>query len=161
MASPADTSPPGELTYIITSLSGSSDSRNSSCAMTTLASARSISAPRNTMRSLSRRENTSQPRSPRCVCSTTVGTSDAWIFFEYLMAAPSPPGVRRRQPGDQRRAREPPRGAQLARRQLARLGHLDHDGLIHLQELRGLRGVQHLGRIVGLERVRAAGGAGV
>src|SRR4051794_32980715 len=59
--------------YIITSFSGSSDARNNSCAMITFAMSSLTSWPRNTMRSLSRREKMSQPRSPRCVCSTTVG----------------------------------------------------------------------------------------
>ena len=47
--------------YIITSLSGSSDWRNSIWAMMTFATSSSIGVPRNTMRSLSRRENRSQP----------------------------------------------------------------------------------------------------
>src|SRR5437868_3735803 len=48
--------------YIITSLSGSSDSRKSNCATMTFATSLSISEPRKMMRSLSNRENRSQPR---------------------------------------------------------------------------------------------------
>src|SRR5512133_1304314 len=55
------------------SLSGSSDSRNRSWAMTTLATSSSIGGPRKTIRSLSRREWMSYARSPRWVCSITIG----------------------------------------------------------------------------------------
>src|SRR5687767_10072722 len=55
------------------SLSGSSLSRNSSWAMTMFAISSFTAVPRNTIRSLSRREKMSQPRSPRWVCSMTVG----------------------------------------------------------------------------------------
>src|SRR5262245_20879039 len=73
MANPAVTCPPGELMYSMMSLSGSSDSRNNSCAMMMLATSSFTGVPRNTMRSLSSREKMSQPRSPRWVCSMTVG----------------------------------------------------------------------------------------
>ena len=55
------------------SLSGSSLSRNSSWAMMMLATWSSTAVPRKMIRSLSRREKMSQPRSPRWVCSMTVG----------------------------------------------------------------------------------------
>ena len=41
--------------------------------MITLATTSSMGVPKKTMRSLSRRLKMSQPRSPRWVCSTTVG----------------------------------------------------------------------------------------
>src|ERR1039457_2668502 len=66
------------------SLSGSSDSRKSSCAMTIFAIWSSTAMPRKTMRSLSRREKISQPRSPRWVCSMTVG-----MIMLLIMGAPS------------------------------------------------------------------------
>src|SRR5918996_635085 len=56
------------------SLSGSSDSRWMSWAMTRLATVSSIGVPRNTIRPASRREYRSKDRSPRLVCSTTTGT---------------------------------------------------------------------------------------
>src|SRR5438477_13107773 len=56
------------------SLSGSSASRNKSCAMTRLASSSSMNVGRKMIRSLSRREKMSNARSPRGVCSTTIGT---------------------------------------------------------------------------------------
>jgi hypothetical protein len=55
------------------SLSGSSLSRKSSWAMMMLAMSSLTAVPRKMMRSLSRREKMSQPRSPRWVCSMTVG----------------------------------------------------------------------------------------
>ena len=140
----------------MTSLSGSSDSRNSSCAMTTLATSSSISLPRNTMRSLSSRENRSQPRSPRCVCSTTVGTSEPRISGAYLGGAVCSWRLRRRQPRDQRVAREPPGVPQLPPGQLAGLRHRRGRPPPRSGGTRRLRGVHHLGRIVGLERIRAA-----
>src|SRR5215510_7027445 len=57
------------------SLSGSSASRNSIWAMTRLASSSSMKVGRKMIRSLSRREKMSNARSPRGVCSMTMGTS--------------------------------------------------------------------------------------
>src|SRR5919108_1103523 len=56
------------------SLSGSSASRNSICAMTRLASSSSMNVGRKMIRSLTRREKMSKARSPRGVCSMTIGT---------------------------------------------------------------------------------------
>src|SRR5919198_3957605 len=56
------------------SLSGSSASRKSICAMTRLASSSSMNVGRKMIRSLSRREKMSKARSPRGVCSMTIGT---------------------------------------------------------------------------------------
>src|SRR5687767_1293057 len=56
------------------SLSGSSASRKSICAMTRFASSSSMKVGRKMMRSLSRREKISNARSPRGVCSITIGT---------------------------------------------------------------------------------------
>src|SRR5256885_2291874 len=56
------------------SLSGSSASRNSIWAMTRLASSSSMNVGRKMIRSLSRREKMSKARSPRGVCSITIGT---------------------------------------------------------------------------------------
>src|SRR5215218_9053870 len=56
------------------SLSGSSLSRWSSWAMTRLAMVSSIGVPRKMIRSLSSREKMSNERSPRLVCSMTMGT---------------------------------------------------------------------------------------
>ncbi|MNL79313.1 hypothetical protein D3C87_2058870 [compost metagenome] len=56
------------------SLEGSSASRNRSCAIVRLATASSIGVFKKMMRSLSRREKMSKARSPRLVCSTTMGT---------------------------------------------------------------------------------------
>src|SRR4029453_15160133 len=56
------------------SLSGSSASRNSIWAMTRLASSSSMNVGRKMIRSLSSREKMSNARSPRGVCSITMGT---------------------------------------------------------------------------------------
>src|SRR5262245_3711984 len=56
------------------SLSGSSASRKSICAMTRFASSSSMNVGRKMIRSLSRREKISKARSPRGVCSMTIGT---------------------------------------------------------------------------------------
>src|SRR5215470_16902524 len=56
------------------SLSGSSASRNSIWAITRFASSSSMKVGRKMIRSLSRREKMSNARSPRGVCSTTIGT---------------------------------------------------------------------------------------
>src|ERR671919_285075 len=56
------------------SLSGSSASRNSIWAMTRLASSSSMNVGRKMIRSLSSREKMSNARSPRGVCSMTIGT---------------------------------------------------------------------------------------
>src|SRR5689334_3645591 len=135
----------------MTSLPESSPSRNSSWAITTLATLSSISVPRNTMRSLSSREYRSQPRSPRWVCSITVGIRltgcDRLLSPRYfLISLAISPRLRAGEPGDERGAREPPAGAELAAGQLAGLGELDHRRLGDLEELAGLLGVQHLGR---------------
>ena len=53
---PDATSPPGELMYRLMSLSGSSDSRWSICAITRFATASSIGVPRKMIRSFSSRE---------------------------------------------------------------------------------------------------------
>src|SRR5438477_2522496 len=55
-------------------LSGPSASRNNICAMTRLASSSSMNVGRKMIRSLSRREKMSKARSPRGVCSMTIGT---------------------------------------------------------------------------------------
>src|SRR5438876_1082544 len=57
------------------SLSGSSASRNSIWAITRFASSSSMKVGRKMMRSLSSREKMSNARSPRGVCSITIGTS--------------------------------------------------------------------------------------
>jgi hypothetical protein len=57
------------------SLSGSSASRNSICAIARLATLSSIGVPMKMMLSFSSREKMSYARSPRLVCSTTIGTS--------------------------------------------------------------------------------------
>src|SRR5215510_9284803 len=64
------------------SLSGSSASRNSIWAMTRLASSSSMNVGRKMIRSLSRREKMSNARSPRGVCSTTIGTKAIGVSFE-------------------------------------------------------------------------------
>src|SRR5689334_1313616 len=56
------------------SLSGSSASRKSICAMTRLASSSSMNVGKKMIRSLSSREKMSKARSPRGVCSMTIGT---------------------------------------------------------------------------------------
>src|SRR5215510_1120177 len=67
------------------SLSGSSASRNSIWAMTRLASSSSMKVGRKMIRSLRRREKMSKARSPRGVCSTTIGTR-AMLKFSFLSA---------------------------------------------------------------------------
>src|SRR5947207_9305542 len=125
------------------SFAESSESRNRSCAITTLATASSISVPRNTMRSLSRREYRSRPRSPRWVCSITVGIRltgcGLLLSLRYFVMSPR---LRAGEPGNERGAREPPRGAELAAGELAGLGELDHDRLGDLQQLARLLGVE-------------------
>src|SRR5215813_13719452 len=74
MAMPAVTEPPGELMYRWMSLSGSSASRNSICAITRFARSSSMNVGRKMIRSLNSREKMSNARSPRGVCSTTIGT---------------------------------------------------------------------------------------
>ena len=94
------------------------------------------------MRSLSRREKMSQPRSPRWVCSTTVGISAVAISAGYLVIVAS--GADSQATSAARENRQAP--PELAARQLASLGQLDDDRLLDLQELPGLLGVHHLGR---------------
>src|SRR5206468_5399065 len=75
------------------SLSGSSASRNSICAMTRLASSSSMNVGRKMIRSLSRREKMSNARSPRGVCSMTIGTRAMLLSFYRLASdggAPAP-----------------------------------------------------------------------
>ena len=55
------------------SFSGLSPSRNNSCAMMLLATISVTALPKMTIRSLSKRLKISQARSPRCVCSITLG----------------------------------------------------------------------------------------
>src|SRR5207245_1248075 len=57
------------------SLSGSSASRNSICAITRFARSSSMNVGRKMIRSVHSREKMSNARSPRCVCSTTIGTN--------------------------------------------------------------------------------------
>src|SRR2546426_1639652 len=57
------------------SLSGSSASRNSICAITRFARSSSMNVGRKMIRSLNSREKMSNARSPRGVCSTTIGTN--------------------------------------------------------------------------------------
>src|SRR5438270_1922898 len=66
--------PPGELIYMLMSLVASSLWRYSNCATVILATVSSIGVPMKMMRSFNRREKMSQPRSPRGVDSTTLGT---------------------------------------------------------------------------------------
>ena len=73
MARPADTLPPGELMYRWIGFSGLSASRNSSCAMMMFATSSLIGDPRNTMRSISKREKMSYVRSPRLERSMIYG----------------------------------------------------------------------------------------
>src|SRR5262249_3660195 len=71
----AVTEPPGELIYREMSLSGSSASRNSICAITRFARSSSMNVGKKMIRSLNSREKMSNARSPRGVCSTTIGTN--------------------------------------------------------------------------------------
>ena len=107
------------------------------------------------MRSLSSREKMSQPRSPRWVCSTTVGTSAG---RGYLGRISDHRVSGRGQPRDQRRPREPPGRARASARQLAGLGELDHDRLVDLQELRrpARRSSPPAGRTAGTSTTRAS-----
>src|SRR5919199_4952828 len=61
--------------YIWISRSASSWARYSSCATIRLATVSSMGVPRNTIRFFSRSEKMSYARSPRLVCSTTIGTA--------------------------------------------------------------------------------------
>ena len=60
--------------YIAISFFGFSDSRNSSWAQISAAMPSSTGPVRKMIRSFSRREKMSKARSPRLVCSTTIGT---------------------------------------------------------------------------------------
>src|SRR5437899_1756932 len=73
------------------SLSGSSASRKSICAMTRLASSSSMNVGRKMIRSLSRREKMSKARSPRGVCSITIGTRaiTALLYLREHLREPS------------------------------------------------------------------------
>src|SRR5579872_7247637 len=80
MARPAVTTPPGELIYNEISLSGFSDSKNKSCATTKLDTVSSMGPTINMRRSFNNLEKISKDRSPREVCSTTIGTR-----FEFVI----------------------------------------------------------------------------
>src|SRR5215213_3584817 len=82
------------------SLSGSSLSRWSSWAMTRLAMVSSIGVPRKMIRSLRSREKMSNERSPRLVCSMTMGTR-----FASAIEQTSGRGQGTRREGYQRHAR--------------------------------------------------------
>src|SRR5918992_1906978 len=86
MAMPAVTEPPGELMYRWMSLSGSSASRKSIWAITRFASSSSMNVGRKMIRSLSRREKMSKARSPRGVCSITMGTRAIVLSFRRAVA---------------------------------------------------------------------------
>lgn len=79
--------PPGEFMYIFIPLLGFSDSRNRSEATTTAAVASSIGPFMQMMRSFRRREKMSYARSPRLVCSTTIGTKLEVVEMEAGQAA--------------------------------------------------------------------------
>src|ERR671918_840143 len=68
------------------SLSGSSASRNSIWAITRFASSSSMNVGRKMIRSLSRREKMSKARSPRGVCSITMGTRAIVLSFSRFMS---------------------------------------------------------------------------
>src|SRR3954469_6176690 len=70
------------------SLSGSDDSRCSSCATMRLATWSSTAEPRKMMRSLSSREKMSYSRSPRAVRSMTVGTRGIEGARAYWLPTP-------------------------------------------------------------------------
>ena len=104
------------------------------------------------MRSLSSRENRSQPRSPRWVCSTTVGTSDVAdipvisrhrVFSGADSQATSAARENRQSLPSLRPGSLPDSASSITRR------------LLDLEELGGLLDVHHLRRVVGMERVRS------
>src|SRR3989442_3048675 len=74
------------------SLSGSSASRKSICAITRFASSSSMNVGKKMIRSLRSREKMSNARSPRGVCSMTIGTSAILLSLSRL------DGGRRRPP---------------------------------------------------------------
>ena len=76
---PAETEPPGELIYKCISLSGFSASKNSSWATTKLAPMSSTGPVIKITLSFKSLEYISYARSPRGVCSTTIGTS--WLVI--------------------------------------------------------------------------------
>src|ERR1044072_8771974 len=108
---------------MLMSLSGSSDSRCSSWATTRLAMSWLTWVPRKMIRSLSRREEMSKERSPREVCSTTIGTRG--LMVGTLSKAPGgyPPSSRLRRPERALLLLLLLRGPDL----LARLGLLERD----------------------------------
>src|SRR6185295_7451863 len=77
------------------SLSGSSASRNNICAMTRLAISSSIYVGRKMMRSLRSREKMSNARSPRGVCSTTIGTKPIERLLRCARRGAPPPSMAR------------------------------------------------------------------
>src|SRR5580765_3800121 len=77
------------------SLSGSSASRNSICAMTRLAISSSTYVGRKMMRSLRSREKISNARSPRGVCSTTIGTKPIERLLRCARRGAPPPSMAR------------------------------------------------------------------
>src|SRR5580765_2226277 len=95
IAMPAVTEPPGELMYRWMSLSGSSASRNNICAMTRFAISSSIYVGRKMMRSLRSREKMSNARSPRGVCSTTIGTKPIERLLRCARRGAPPPSIAR------------------------------------------------------------------
>ena len=115
------------------------------------------------MRSLSRRENRSQP------ALAALGLLDdgrnQHVDIRQDIRAPRDPAAHRSSGVDSQATSAARENRQttpsLRPGQLARLGQLDHDRLVDLQELAGLLGVHHLGRVVGLEGIRPQRRAGV
>src|SRR5881296_4723754 len=118
------------------SLSGSSASRKSIWAITRFASSSSMKVGRKMMRSFRRREKMSNARSPRGVCSTTIGTRAiksllVWLRFDIGVGDEQLEGHAITQP-----LAQPVEVAALlhhtpdgGRRPLARLGELLHLGV--------------------------------
>src|SRR6188474_1504486 len=75
------------------SLSGSSASRNNIWAMTRLAISSSIYVGRKMIRSLRSREKISNARSPRGVCSTTIGTKPIERLLRCARRGAPPPSI--------------------------------------------------------------------
>ena len=74
IAIPSVIDPPGEFIYRSISLSGSSDSRNKSCATTNPAETEFTSSPKNIILSFNNLEKISYDLSPLADCSITYGT---------------------------------------------------------------------------------------
>src|SRR5918996_961899 len=112
------------------SLSGSSASRNSIWAMTRLASSSSMNVGRKMIRSLRRREKMSNARSPRGVCSMTIGTramplSFVWGDYVTRACSMSRSSVLRSRSPCRRASRSPP--FSIIRRPLGAWAQLAHD----------------------------------